>query len=339
MNRFFTFFSLLFIALMTDAQVILYKNNFETPISMPNPNGCGAGDYDAQSIDKLYNATGTHPKSLGILKGNCVNGTIPNCNSAEVLIIKGFNMIYADPSGKGGKFCIGLQNPSNTINDLFSFQFNPDLNTTVDLAFDVSASTITTCNNGSPLFIDSPKVRVRFFRTTGFDIDNINNNLLISTAVLDGLPKAPTNSDATNTVMNWKSLTAAMNTIPKDSTKPASGITAVFELIGGVYAAFDNIAITGNVVNSIQSWESSTKLSLSPNPVQKDLKIDWEETNVVPSSIEIIDMHGIAIARYDASQINGTYNLLLESLAPGAYSVLLKDALDGIVSSKRFIKE
>lgn len=77
------------------AQVLLYENHFENPLSAPFSN-CGP-DLDANTINSLWGGTG--------IGGG---GNFMQVETIETLLINGPNNQYDDPSGIGGNFSIGF---------------------------------------------------------------------------------------------------------------------------------------------------------------------------------------------------------------------------------------
>ena len=73
------------------AQVLLYENHFENPLSGPFSN-CGP-DLDANTINSLWGGTGT---------GTARAGNFMQVKTIETLLINGPNNQYNDPSGIGG---------------------------------------------------------------------------------------------------------------------------------------------------------------------------------------------------------------------------------------------
>ena len=79
------------------AQVLLYENHFENPLSAPFSN-CGP-DLDANTINSLWGGTGT---------GTGGGDNFMQVETIETLLINGPNNQYDDPSGIGGNFSIGF---------------------------------------------------------------------------------------------------------------------------------------------------------------------------------------------------------------------------------------
>ena len=77
------------------AQVLLYENHFENPLSAPFSN-CGP-DLDANTINSLWGGTG--------IGGG---GNFMQVETIETLLINGPNNQYNDPSGIWGNFLIGF---------------------------------------------------------------------------------------------------------------------------------------------------------------------------------------------------------------------------------------
>lgn len=302
-------FVLLGIALNTYAQFTVYQNNFESPITTLTSN-CGNGDYDARAMNLLYSGSGIHPNSAGLVFGNCANPG-GGCNSAEALMIG--QKVYRDLSGKSGNYSIGLQNTTNPIIDKIGFQFNPMLNSTVQIGFDLSHSTIVTCNNGSPLMISTPELKIQLFDSIGFDTANLTGTRLLSTAFKVGNTYGPSNVDTLNTKMNLSNFSVSLSTL--FSGQVPSSVIVVFELVNGSYAAIDNVKIT---VNTYITYSASQPTCGTPGSVQANIPAGFGPCNFRLTRAGKFISPGVLLELSDSS---GFFN----NLGPGNYTVTAID--------------
>ncbi len=101
------------------------------------------------------------------------------------------------------------------------------------------------------------------------------------------------------------------------------------ETVGFVWALPDAF------ISSVENTSSPIDITISPNPVQRDLNVRFSE-NVIVSNIQISDMQGRILHSVDTAGQN-ELSIPIQQFVPGMYNVSLIHA-DGQISTKKFVK-
>ncbi len=208
-----------FLASPAQAAVVLYNQNFENPVAFVND----GGDVN------IY-------KSVNTLYGNQPAGfTFAQDYTVETLLLNGsqaFGHGYSDPSGKGGKYALGML--SHVQNDLLGLSFNVGSNKFLNMSLDVSSIDLSVF--GGPFV---PTGAVPTFEFTLYDNPGGVTGLG-SGAVLDVLQTSGTAS--AQDVFDWTGVLLAL-----DATGNTNGnVTLRIDLLTGGYAAMDNFLIAAS---------------------------------------------------------------------------------------------
>jgi hypothetical protein len=219
-NSFFASFiflwSILFFFYSAKAQVLLYANNFENPVTTPTPN-CGP-DLDATLVNTLWGGTG---------QGTGGGGTFRQLWTVETMLIKGPNGQYEDPSGKGGNYCLSML--SAVQDDRLALVLNTQNLKYVNLSFDFSGIDLAGC--GGPFGVDTPIMSIKMYKLTDPQFNFGNPGELLDEADLKG-------TEAESFTFNWQRVQASLIAGEENDL-----IALVFDLVQSGYAAFDNIRI------------------------------------------------------------------------------------------------
>ena len=213
--------ALVFCASTTQAAtVVLYDQNFETPVGFVND----GGDVNIfRTVNQLY---GNQPPGF----------TFAQNFTVETLLITGnqaFGTGYSDPSGIGGNYALGLL--SSVQNDLLGLSFNVGTNRFLNFRLDISSIDLSVF--GGPFVPVTGAAPV--FEFTLFDNPSGATGLGSGT-VLDTLQATGTASP--RTVFDWTGVL-----LPLDASGNTNGnVTLRIDLLSGGYAAMDNFRIAAS---------------------------------------------------------------------------------------------
>jgi hypothetical protein len=288
MNRIFYPLWLVLCPTIIYAQILLYANNFENPKETPVPN-CGP-DLDATLVNTLWGGTGT---------GTGGGGLFTQRYTVETMLIKGPDKQYADPSGKGGNYCLSMLR--DVEDDLLTLTLNTENLSYVNLSFDFSGIDLAGC--GGPFGVDVPIMNIKLFNSPDGNFDYADPGNLLDEKNITGIAAQPF-------IFNWTRVQASLLAGAANNS-----VTLVFDLTQSGYAAFDNLRIEADnnplpvLMRNIQvawkgkhaelSWNTSTEINSSHYDIQRSsdgrqfTKIATVKSNNLPngSGYAWIDYH------------------------------------------------
>ena|GEM_PF-523956 len=292
----------------TAQTVLLYANDFSTPLTPPQPN-CGR-DLDNTPVNDLWQNTGT---------GTGGGGLWQQTFTVETILLNGPDEQYTDSSGIGGDYCIGMQNFQQ--NDLAGLTLNRGAFPYVNLEMDISALDIALC--GGPFNLAQTSFRISAYNSTGgiFNITNPGTALDLVDVVGNG-------AGATSYSTNWAHITTGLDV--SMATDPM--VTVVLDLLTSNYAVLDNLEITASTLSlGISERSKQNGLRCWPNPATDVLSLDISNTSF---QWTIFTNLGNVV---DQGRNHGDSRLDIGDLAPGHYVIRCIDQ-DG-VRTARFAKE
>lgn len=204
----------------TSASVVLYDQDFESPVGFNND----GGDVNIfRSVNLLY---GDQPPGFSFAQANTVETLFVNGSAA-------FGTGYSDPSGTAGDYTLGML--SDAQNDLLGLSFNVGSFDFLNFRLDISSIDLSVF--GGP-FVSSgaiPEFEFKLFDnptgTTGLS----GNGVELASATAQG-----TASD--RAVFDWTEVIVAL-----DASGSTNGnVTLRIDLLDGGYAALDNFRIVAS---------------------------------------------------------------------------------------------
>ena len=169
-------------------QILLYQNNFESPLMAPVSN-CSP-DLDATTINTLWGGTGQGVGGGGLFQQQA---------TVETILINGPNNQYTDASGTGGNYCLSML--SAVQNDQLALSFNAQLLPFANITFDLSPINMPSC--GGPFVLDTAVMQITVFDSPGGNFDiNAPGQQLDQRSVREGLP------DPDPFTFNWAAMAA-----------------------------------------------------------------------------------------------------------------------------------
>jgi hypothetical protein len=151
-------------------------------------------------------------------------------NTVEAVVIGDKEGKYSDPTGKGGKYAIGLL--SQAQDDLLAISFTTTQKY-LNVSFDMAGVELKNC--GTPVEAGAPSMQVSIYETPeqGFSIDGSNLGTLLQRQTVKG------RKSRTSTTYDWTPSTVALTADRAGSRK----VTVVFDALEGGYVVLDNLSI------------------------------------------------------------------------------------------------
>lgn len=216
--------------------VILYDQDFESPVEFVNGFGPGVGydDLSQQPVNDLY--------------GGQQGLTFAQANTVETAFLTGteaFTNGYKDPSGIGGNYAIGMLSSVN--NDLLgmSFDFSLGINDFFNLGIDVSSLGLSG-GAGAP-FSDGSAPEFQFTLYSEMGLNGLGSGSILGQYSLTGTASALNTLDWTRGLFSF------------DASGDNDGkVTLQIDLLSGGYAVMDNILITSSDTPTASVPEPST---------------------------------------------------------------------------------
>lgn len=209
-------------ASVAHAQTTLYTQNFESPVGFVND----GGDINIyRTVNQLY---GNQP----------VGFTFAQPYTDETLLVGGtqaFGQGYRDPSGKAGKYVVGML--SDAQNDLLSLSFSVGSYQYLNFGLDISS--IDLDRFGGP-FVPTGGAAPTF-RFSLYDNPSGTTGLSGNSMLLDSTTATATIGPDKRT-FDWTSVVVGLNA--KSSTN--GNVTLQIDLLSGGYAAIDNFVVVAS---------------------------------------------------------------------------------------------
>ena len=234
------------------AQVLLYENHFENPLSAPFSN-CGP-DLDANSINSLWGGTGT---------GTGGGGSFTQQNTVETILINGPNNQYNDPGGVGGNFSLGFL--SAVQDDKLALTLNSQNLAFISLSFSLAGIDLGGC--GGPFGVTTPVMNVKLFNTPSGSFNFALPGTLLDEENLTGVPASPF-------TFNWTTVSANLSAVGATN----QFTTIVFDLTASGYGSMDNVII--NATNVV----SADMISFTGRIEKNKVLLNWKTENEINAS-------------------------------------------------------
>ncbi len=277
--------------------VLLYQNNFESPLISPSPN-CGP-DLDVTLINVIWGGTG-----LGTGGG----GEFEQQYTVETILINGPDLQYIDSSGLGGDYCLSML--SVYEDDRAALTLNSQMLPFANISFLMSPIDVAGC--GGPFGLDTAVMHISVYDTPGgiFSFSS-PGTLLDQDTVSSGGP------GLTSFTFNWTVCTTSLDIMNTSD----GNITIVFDLIRSGYAAIDSIVISSSVLPSfVQENHVLGSIMAYPNPFSNELSIKGTSAN---GEIVMYDLTGVEISRQNTFARETV--ILTETLRQGSYLLMYND--------------
>ena len=200
---------------------VLFNNDFEKPNKTPQPSKC-APYLDQTDINELY---GTNALQFAQDK------------SIETVLLRDPQSVYTDPSGKGGRYAIGML--SDVEEDKLALSFANDM-PIVNVRLDLSPIAIRNCGPQFP--IRKPRLKVELH-------DGVINDSAIKQPLGEPLDSAIVEGKEVEDawVFDWRTAV-----IPLDASKATSdSVSIFFDLLEGCYVALDNLSIVASTKKGV----------------------------------------------------------------------------------------
>jgi hypothetical protein len=193
--------------------IILYQNNFENPV-VPPGNFC-ASDFSQTPVNTMY------PPGF------------QQVFTPELLLINGPAERYSDPSGIGGNYALGML--QSIQDDKLALTFDTKGNAFLNVNIDISAIGADSCGIAG-IIPGQPQFRLTLYDTpTGtFNFNSPGTQLDTIVITGDGVPQ--------RFIFDWTHHVISLNAAGATNSR----VTLVWDVIGGGYAAFDNLLITAS---------------------------------------------------------------------------------------------
>ncbi len=288
--------------------VVVYSNQFLTPIATPSIAACQQ-DFGVNPVNDLWAGTGVGTSS----------GQFVNTNTVETILITGPGDVYDDPAGTGGDFSIGMLHAN--FGDKRGLLIDTEGLPFVNVGMDISAIN-TTC--GGPLPLDTAIFKIEVLDAPG-GVFNLSNAPALDADTLVGIGP---NTDSF--VFNWAHAEGSL-----DVSGSTDGLVALrLTQISSSYASFDNIYIEASedeVISSVQ--EANTQLLTAfPIPCADQLTIaGLPAQQCVATVVSALGGSVCAVA------ITAQGTLDVSGLTAGTYVVRVDAGAQ--VRTVRFIKE
>ena len=289
--------------------VVVYSNQFITPITTPSIATWCQLDFSPDPVNSLWQGTG-----LGTSSGEFVNTA-----TVETILITGPADVYDDPSGIGGDFSIGMLHTG--WGDKLGLLIDTEGLPFVNLAMDVSAIN-TTC--GGPLPMDTAVFLLELLDAPNGVFD-ISSGLVLDADTLIG-----TGPNPDSFVFNWAHATGSL-----DVSASTDGMVAVrITLIQSSYASFDNLYIEASEDSVITSLIEPQRRYLSSFPLPCTDQLTIKGLSAQAKTAIIQNMLGQQIGVLPILSEN---RIDVSNLSPGLYIASFKEG--EIINTLRFVKE
>ncbi|HEY0737308.1 MAG TPA: thrombospondin type 3 repeat-containing protein [Herpetosiphonaceae bacterium] len=199
-------------ATTTSSTTILYQNNFESP-SIPPGDFC-ASDFSQTPVNSMYGPG------------------FQQVWTPELMIVNGPKMRYRDPAGIGGRYVLGML--ESLQDDKLALTFDSQMRSFINIGIDISAISADKC--GVNQLPGVPRFRLSLYDTpSGAFNFNAPGRLLGSIDIAGtAVPQ--------QYVFDW-----THHVVPLDASAATNGrVTLMWDVIGGFYAAFDNLVVTAS---------------------------------------------------------------------------------------------
>lgn len=273
--------------------ILLYQNDFETPLTSPVEN-CGP-DLDANPVNSLYAGTG---------QGTGGGGIFQQVNTVETMLIHGPSNQYLDPTGLGGNYCISMLSElqEDRMALILNTQGLPFANITLHL------SPIDLAGCGGPFELDTAYLRITVYDSPGATFFFESPGTTLDEALIAG--GAPGETPYT---FNWLQCLANLEV----ANATDGYITIVFDLINAGYAAIDNISISSSISALLpEVQQAQNKVNAYPNPFSDQVTINGTAAG---GQWMILDTRGLVLH----SGLSTTSATVIDTadLAAGIYSI------------------
>lgn len=301
--------SLVLSATVASAQdVVVYSNQFLTPIAMPTIASCQQ-DFGVDPVNDLWEGTG-----LGTSSGSFVN-----TNTVETILITGPADVYDDPSGIGGDYSIGMLRTN--FGDKLGLLIDTEGLPFVNVGMTISAIN-TTC--GGPLPMDTAVFLLELLDAPG-GVFNLSSSNVLDADTLTGTGPA-----ADSFVFNWASVSGSL-----DVSGSTDGMVALrITLIRSSYASFDNIYIEASqdpVISGVAE-QAAPAVRAFPNPCTDRLMIDGLSAGNHQATV--LTTVGQAVA---STVLSANEGMDVSALVPGSY--ILRITEGDALRTVRFVKQ
>lgn len=289
--------------------VLLYQNNFETPLQTPNAN-CGP-DLDATQVNTLWGGTG-----LGTGGG----GSFQQVNTVETILIHGPDNQYTDSTGIGGDYCLSML--SILQDDKASLTLNSQMLPFANITFNLSAIDLPAC--GGNFGLDTAVMRITVYDSPNGIFNIFSPGVQLDEDTVTGIGAGPTSY-----TFNWASCATSLHI---DSSVDGN-ITIVFDLLRSGYAAFDNLSISSSTAAiGMEEHNPFNQLITYPNPAGDYLKIKCDGLNN-NSSLNIFNTVGQLMQK---TNFNGNLSIDIDKWEKGIY--VLQFSTGNFITYKRIVK-
>ncbi|MGB3798657.1 MAG: T9SS type A sorting domain-containing protein [Lewinella sp.] len=242
-------FLLLSGSVLSAQSVLLYQNDFESPLLTPTT-GCSP-DLDQRPINQLYRGTA---------EGTGGGGEFAQVNTVETILLNGPNNQYFDSLGLGGDYAIGML--ATLQDDRLALTLNAQRLPFINLSLLLTPLNVPGC--GGPFQLDTARLTVRIYDSPGGNFSfNSPGTLLDQDTLYGGAPALDSYSTA------WIKDSASLDIIMATD----SFVTVVFDALTSDYLVFDNVSISSSLTTSTVE-SAAPLLSVYPNPVHDRLRID-----------------------------------------------------------------
>lgn len=191
---------------------VLYSNDFETP-NMVLSASCG-NSLDLSGINALYGTA---------------DFVFQQVNTVEGVVIHDPHNLYADPSGIGKNYALGML--SAYQNDLLALTFDVTGHAFLNVGFDLSAIDVSGC--GGPFGTDVPIMQVSLYDTPTGSFSFGAPGTLLAQGTVTGAAAVD------RWTFGWSYGVVSLDA----SAATGSSLTIVFDLLQSGYGAFDNLSI------------------------------------------------------------------------------------------------
>jgi hypothetical protein len=214
-------------AAISQATIVLYSNDFETP-NVPIMVNCG-NSLDTRTIDSLYGQPGF---------------SYQQTNTVEAVVLDDPSNLYSNPSGEGGLYALGML--STVQDDMLALTFDAMGRDFVNVGFNLSSIDVSGC--GGPFGTNIPIMQVTLYDTpTG--------------SFSFGVPAVQLAQGTATGTLAPSQFTFAWTyeTVNLDASAATVGpVTVVFNLLQSGYASFDNVSIVASNTAGIVDRDNDT---------------------------------------------------------------------------------
>jgi len=280
--------------------VLIYSNQFITPLTTPGGSGCQV-DFSADPVNDLW---------AGTAQGT-FSGTFQQTNTVETILVNGPGNAYSDPQGVAGDYCLGMLNTH--FGDKLALLIDTEGLPFVNVAMDVSA--INT-NCGGPFSLGPVQFLLELIDAPAGVFDLMSITPLAFDTLFGTAPNAPTG--AGSFTFNW-----ARDTVALDASGSTDGLVALrFTLLNTgvaptapIYATFDNIHIEASLDEVITGMPEQVGSLGDAYPVPCMDRL-FVPSALTMSSYAIWSMNGQRVAQ---GTIGPDGAVSVSALPPGVY--------------------